>query len=90
MLATIDVGYIYAAVGTNKPMVGFGDQYSAFAADNSFALRQDEFDHAWIQSIIRCPLLRGARRLDGVECNQLPFSLGNDFVFHHEDVALAQ
>ena len=53
--ATIDVGDVHAAVGTDETMMGLGDQHAVLAPDNGAALAQRELDQAGIQIVLLLP-----------------------------------
>ena len=86
--ATVDVGNVHAAVGTDEAVAGFGDEHPALTADDSFALSESDFGDAGVEIVTAGPGAGGCRGMDGLERNQSAFSFGYDFVLHNQNVAV--
>src|SRR5205809_3555598 len=86
MTTTIKVGNIYTAVGANRAVCGFGDENTSFAANHAPALRHRQFRHACVELETPCPRAGSSRWPDLRQVHNLAFSLGNDLVFHHENI----
>ncbi len=65
----------------------FGDEHSILAADDGAAFAQREFDDASVEAVLLRPRDGFGGRLDPGEIDEATFSLGDDLVFHDEDVA---
>jgi len=90
MPASVHIGDVDAVVGAQEAVMGFGDEDAVPAADNGAALPHGELDHARIESVLFCPGARFGGRLDGGEIDEATFRLGDDLMFHDEDVARLQ
>src|SRR2546430_3585612 len=85
-LPIFKVGNIYAAVGANQAVCGFGDENTSFAANHAPALRHRQFRHACVELETPCPRAGSSRWPDLRQVHNLAFSLGYDLVFYDQNV----
>ena len=86
VMATVDVRSIDPAIGADQALSGFGDQDAALAPHHPLALRESYFGYPRVEIVTLRPRAGTGRRLDFFEGNKLPLRLGDDFVFHDQDV----
>ncbi len=90
MAAAIYIGYVYAAVGANKSVAGFGDEHTSSASDDALALGERQLCDASIDFMSPSPSAIPGGRSNGLQINQLSFRFRNNLVLDDENVAGAQ